>query len=320
MEKNYGEHLNKKALDIVREVGKVIIGKDDVIRLIVIALISGGHVLIEDVPGVGKTTLSAAVAKAAGLAVKRAQFTPDVMASDITGFNIYDKNKGDFVYRQGLVITNILLADEINRTSPKTQSALLEAMEERRVTVDSKGYKLPSPFMVVATQNETGYIGTYPLPEAQLDRFMMKLTMGYPEPSQETAILMSKIGGGDMQESVNAVCESADIRKMSDTVQNIHAAESVCRYITDIVTATRLHRMSELGASPRGGLALLRAAQGHSFLEGRDYITPEDVLTLAIPVLSHRIIPTREARAKDITGISIVRDAAAGVKVPFFKK
>ncbi|GHU46508.1 ATPase [Clostridia bacterium] len=316
------KNLNRTALRIIDEVGKVIIGKDDVIRLIVIAMIAGGHVLIEDVPGVGKTTLSAAIAKAAGLAVKRAQFTPDVMASDITGFNIYDKNKGEFVYRQGLVITNILLADEINRTSPKTQSALLEAMEERRVTVDSKGYKLPSPFMVVATQNETGYIGTYPLPEAQLDRFMMKLTMGYPAPEQETAILMSKVAkaGDDEREAVAAVCDSADVREMTSAVFRIHAAESVCAYITDIVTATRTHSCAELGASPRGGLSLLRAAQGHAFMEGRDYVLPEDVLTLALPVLSHRVIPTREARSKDITGATIVRDAASSVKAPFFKK
>lgn len=273
--------------DLVNEVSKVIKGKDDALLIVLTCLLAKGHVLIEDVPGVGKTTLAMALGKASGLAFKRAQFTPDVMASDITGFMMYNKQENRFEYHQGLVMTNILLADEINRTSPKTQSALLEAMEEKRVTVDGTAYTLPEPFMVIATQNSQGYVGTFPLPEAQLDRFMMKISMGYPTIEEEQQIMLDRLYDNPLNEVKN-VMSAEQIAECIEDVNSIIFADSLCKYVAELAAATRNHPSVALGASPRASVALMQASRAYAYLRGRDYVIPEDIVRLLIPVSTLR--------------------------------
>lgn len=304
---------NKKLQQVADEVEKVIVGKRDVITMLLIALLSEGHVLIEDVPGTGKTTLATALGKATGLMSRRAQFTPDVMASDLTGFNMFNKETNRFEYRQGLVMTNILLADEINRATPKTQSALLEAMEEQNVTVDGVTHRLPDPFMVIATQNELGYVGTFPLPEAQLDRFMMKISVGYPTAEQEINMLASRQTDNPL-DNIIPVCTKEEIASLIDIVRHINIEPSVYKYIVEIVTATRNHASVQLGASPRASLALMRTAQSYAFLNGRAYVIPEDVLRMTPYVLPHRLRLTREARLQHM---EVLREIVKGVKPPF---
>lgn len=304
---------NKKLQQVADEVEKVIVGKRDVITMLLIALLSEGHVLIEDVPGTGKTTLATALGKATGLMSRRAQFTPDVMASDLTGFNMFNKETNRFEYRQGLVMTNILLADEINRATPKTQSALLEAMEEQNVTVDGVTRRLPDPFMVIATQNELGYVGTFPLPEAQLDRFMMKISVGYPTAEQEINMLASRQTDNPL-DNIIPVCTKEEIVSLIEIVRQINIEPSVYKYIVDIVTATRNHASVQLGASPRASLALMRTAQSYAFLNGRAYVIPEDVLRMTPYVLPHRLRLTREARLQHM---EVLREIVKNVKPPF---
>ena len=304
---------NKKLQQVADEVEKVIVGKRDVITMLLIALLSEGHVLIEDVPGTGKTTLATALGRATGLMSRRAQFTPDVMASDLTGFNMFNKETNRFEYRQGLVMTNILLADEINRATPKTQSALLEAMEEQNVTVDGVTHKLPDPFMVIATQNELGYVGTFPLPEAQLDRFIMKISMGYPTAEQEINMLASRQTDNPL-DNIIPVCTKEEIVSLIELVRQINIEPSVYKYIVDIVTATRNHAAVQLGASPRASLALMRTAQSYAFLNGRAYVIPEDVLRMTPYVLPHRLRLSRDARLQHM---DILRDIVKSVKPPF---
>ena len=304
---------NKKLQQVADEVEKVIVGKRDVITMLLIALLSEGHVLIEDVPGTGKTTLATALGKATGLMSRRAQFTPDVMASDLTGFNMFNKETNRFEYRQGLVMTNILLADEINRATPKTQSALLEAMEEQNVTVDGVTHRLPDPFMVIATQNELGYVGTFPLPEAQLDRFMMKISVGYPTAEQEINMLASRQTDNPL-DNIIPVCTKEEIVSLIDIVRQINIEPSVYKYIVDIVTATRNHASVQLGASPRASLALMRTAQSYAFLNGRAYVIPEDVLRMTPYVLPHRLRLTRDARLQHM---EVLREIVKNVKPPF---
>ena len=304
---------NKKLQQVADEVEKVIVGKRDAITMLLIALLSEGHVLIEDVPGVGKTTLATALGKATGLISRRAQFTPDVMASDLTGFNMFNKETNRFEYRQGLVMTNILLADEINRATPKTQSALLEAMEEQNVTVDGVTHKLPNPFMVIATQNELGYVGTFPLPEAQLDRFMMKISVGYPTAEQEINMLASRQTDNPL-DNIIPVCTKEEIVSLIELVRQINIEPSVYKYIVDIVTATRNHAAVQLGASPRASLALMRTAQSYAFLNGRAYVIPEDVLRMTPYVLPHRLRLSRDARLQHM---DVLRDIVKNVKPPF---
>ncbi len=304
---------NKKLQQVADEVEKVIVGKRDVITMLLIALLSEGHVLIEDVPGTGKTTLATALGKATGLMSRRAQFTPDVMASDLTGFNMFNKETNRFEYRQGLVMTNILLADEINRATPKTQSALLEAMEEQNVTVDGVTHRLPDPFMVIATQNELGYVGTFPLPEAQLDRFMMKISVGYPTAEQEINMLASRQTDNPL-DNIIPVCTKEELVSLIDIVKQINIEPSVYKYIVDIVTATRNHAAVQLGASPRASLALMRTAQSYAFLNGRAYVIPEDVLRMTPYVLPHRLRLTREARLQHM---EVLREIVKNVKPPF---
>lgn len=301
---------------IADEVEKVIVGKRDVVTMLLIALLSGGHVLIEDVPGVGKTTLATALGKATGLISRRAQFTPDVMASDITGFTMFNKEANRFEYRQGLVMTNILLADEINRAAPKTQSALLEAMEEQTVTVDGVSHKLPQPFMVIATQNELGYVGTFPLPEAQLDRFMMKISMGYPTLEQEIGIISSR-QTSDPLEQVLPICTKEEIISAMETVREINIEPSVYRYIVELVAASRNHAAVLLGASPRASIALMRAAQSYAFLNNRAYVVPEDVLRMTPYILPHRIRLTQDAKMKHTEVMDVLREIVKSVKPPF---
>lgn len=297
------------------EISKVIKGKGEAVQLILTALLAQGHVLIEDVPGVGKTTLAMALGKATGLSFRRAQFTPDVMASDITGFTMFNREENRFEYRSGLVMTNILLADEINRTSPKTQSALLEAMEEKRVTVDGVVHQLPEPFIVIATQNSQGYVGTFPLPEAQLDRFMIKISMGYPTVEEETGILLDRLGENPANE-VRPVMTAEQLSACIAEVQQVNFAESLCRYVAELSAATRAHGGVELGVSPRASLAIMQASRAYAYLDGRDYVVPEDIVRLMIPVFSHRIVLRQEMKMRRMDVTTVLQDAVSAVTPP----
>lgn len=297
------------------EISKVIKGKGEAVQLILTALLAQGHVLIEDVPGVGKTTLAMALGKATGLSFRRAQFTPDVMASDITGFTMFNREENRFEYRSGLVMTNILLADEINRTSPKTQSALLEAMEEKRVTVDGVVHQLPEPFIVIATQNSQGYVGTFPLPEAQIDRFMIKISMGYPTVEEETGILLDRLGENPANE-VRPVMTAEQLSACIAEVQQVNFAESLCRYVAELSAATRAHDGVELGVSPRASLAIMQASRAYAYLDGRDYVVPEDIVRLMIPVFSHRIVLRQEMKMRRMDVTTVLQDAVSAVTPP----
>ena len=303
---------------IVNEVKKVISGKDRECVMLLCALISGGHVLIEDVPGVGKTTLASALSRAAGLDFRRAQFTPDVMASDITGFNMYNKKTESFEYREGLVNTNILLADEINRASPKTQSSLLEAMEERSVTVDGVTYEIPMPFMVIATQNPSGYVGTFPLPEAQLDRFALRLTMGYPSPEDELAIIKRR-KTSDPMSLVSPVSDCDSILRVKRACENVYISDKVSEYIVTLVNATRSRPEFALGASPRASLALMRLSRAVALTSMREYVLPKDVAELYIDVLSHRVVLSREAKVSGVSAKKVLTDILSSTQVPFIE-
>lgn len=309
---NENQQLMKK---LSGEIAKVIKGKDEAVQLILTALLAQGHVLIEDVPGVGKTTMAMALGKATGLSFRRAQFTPDVMASDITGFTMFNREENRFEYRSGLVMTNILLADEINRTSPKTQSALLEAMEEKRVTVDGIVHRLPEPFIVIATQNSQGYVGTFPLPEAQLDRFMIKISMGYPTVEEETGILLDRLGANPVDE-VQPVMTAEQLAQCISEVQQVQFAESLCRYVAELSAATRAHGGVELGVSPRASLAIMQASRAFAYLDGRDYVVPEDIVRLMIPAFSHRIVLRQEMKMRRMDVTSVLQDAVSSVTPP----
>lgn len=302
---------------IIDEMKKVIVGKDEQLRLLLICLLSKGHLLIEDVPGVGKTTAASAMARATGMDFKRVQFTPDVMATDISGFTAPNAN-GEFVYKPGVCMTNILIADEINRTSPKTQSALLEVMEERQVSVDGVTYKLPEPFMVVATQNPQGYVGTYPLPEAQLDRFLMKMSMGYPSAEQEMRIIGDRHGENPM-EQIEAVSSAEELVEIQRAVEQIHVDSSVQEYIVELVCATRENSLISLAASPRASLALMRAACASALLDGRPYVLPRDVSEMYEAIVSHRLMLSPEAKMERMTAPQLLAQLKDAVKAPIVK-
>lgn len=301
------------------EISKVIKGKGNAVTMILTALLSEGHILIEDVPGVGKTTLAMALGKATGLSFRRAQFTPDVMATDITGFTMYNKDENRFEYRAGLVMTNILLADEINRTSPKTQSALLEAMEEKRVTVDGVVKQLPSPFIVIATQNSQGYVGTFPLPEAQLDRFQIRISMGYPTIEEEASIMLDRLGGNPADE-IEPVMTAEQLAECIADVKQVEFADSLCTYIAQLSAATRAHPAVFLGASPRASLALMQASRAYAYINGRDYVIPEDIATMIAPVYSHRISIRQEMRMKKQNVSTVLNDVMLSVTPPVRNK
>ncbi len=301
---------------IVHNVELVIQGKADAIRLALCCLIAEGHVLIEDVPGVGKTSLAKALAASLGCEWRRIQFTPDLLPSDVTGVNVYSRNNGSFEFRPGGIFANIVLGDEINRASPKTQSALLEAMEERQVTVDSHTYALPSPFMVIATQNPVEHEGTYPLPESQLDRFLMRIPMGYPDRQSEIDMLDTHGGREEPIDDLEAVMSPSQVQAMATMVRTVHVAPSIKGYLVDLAAATRRQPSLALGISPRATLAMQRAARARAAAVGRDYVVPDDIKALAGPVLGHRLVLTPEAGISGVSPDDVLAELLASVPVP----
>ena len=300
---------------IVANLERVIVGKNASVELVVIGLLCQGHVLIEDVPGVGKTMLARSLAKSLDCAFNRIQFTPDMLPSDVTGVSIFNQQKRQFEFRAGPIMGQIILADEVNRATPKTQAALLEAMEEHQVTVDGITHPLPAPFMVLATQNPIEYEGTFPLPEAQLDRFLLRVRMGYPNPSEEMKIL----GAQQLQhpiETLESVVKVKELLSAIDDIRKVYVSPAIQKYIIDLVGRTRQSSDVYLGASPRGSLSLFRASQARAALNGRDHVLPDDVKALAIPVLGHRIIVSPAARLRELSADRIVQEVIYNAPVP----
>ena len=307
--------LSDGATNIRRSIESVIEGKREVVKLAITVLLAEGHLLIEDVPGVGKTMLAKALARSIDCSVRRVQFTPDLLPSDITGVSVFNQERRDFEFKPGAIFANIVVGDEINRASPKTQAAMLECMEERQVTVDGVTYELGIPFMVIATQNPVEMEGTYPLPEAQRDRFMARVSMGYPAEQAELDMLDTH-GQSSPLDTLDSVADAQEIANMIKTVRTVHVSEQVKRYAIDLVTATRSSPDLRLGASPRATLHLVRAARAAAALDDRDYVLPDDVQDLAPPVLSHRLLPTAEAQISRRLTEDIVRDIVSRVPVP----
>ena len=304
-----------KAAKVIEQVNNVILGKDRGVKEIMAAFLAGGHILLEDIPGVGKTTLATAFSRAMKLDCKRVQFTPDVMPSDLTGYSIYRSDIGQFVYQPGSVFCNLLLADEINRTSPKTQSALLEVMEERKVSVEGITREVPNPFIVIATQNPYGNAGTQSLPEAQMDRFMITMSIGYPDFDSEMDMAMS-IGKKGRAESVVPVITAGDIGHMQDEIYEVYMNKSIYKYIVDLVTATRNSPYIERGASPRATIALVKMSKAWAWLNGRDYVRPSDVSTQFEYVISHRVGMGMSARMEKLTKQDVIKGIMKSVKRP----
>ena len=300
---------------VLANIEKVIIGKREIAELSLVALLSEGHVLLEDVPGVGKTMMVRALAKSVGASFKRIQFTPDLLPSDVMGVSVYNPKTMEFEFRPGPIVGNIVLADEINRTSPKTQASLLESMEESSVTVDGVTLQIPKPFFVMATQNPIEYEGTYPLPEAQLDRFLLKVRMGYPTFEEEIEVLRRAENKKPIQE-IESVITAEQLVEIIEHVKQVHIEDNVKRYIVEIAQATRSHPKVYLGVSPRASIALMKAAQAYAFMQGRDFVTPDDVEYLAPYVFSHRLILEAEARYEGVSSERIVEGIVANVQVP----
>jgi len=307
--------MNKQLKDIVNNVEKVIIGKTEVIELALCSLLCGGHVLIEDMPGVGKTSLVFAIAKSFDASFNRIQFTPDILPSDITGFSIYNQKTGEFDYHKGSIMSQIILADEINRTSPKTQSSLLEVMEENQVTVDGTTYEVPQPFTVFATQNPIEYLGTYPLPEAQLDRFFMKISMGYPSREQEIQML-ERFGKSNPLKEISCVVTTKELIEMKKTVSEVHVNSVINEYIIRLVNQTRNNQNIILGASPRASICLYKASQAMAYMQDRDFVIPDDIKKVAKSILSHRIVPKQEIKLQKLTTEDLVELILKEVKAP----
>jgi MoxR-like ATPase len=309
---------NTKLPGVISNVSKVIIGKKEVTEKILVALLSGGHVLIEDVPGVGKTTLVHAIARSIGCSFKRIQFTPDLVPSDITGLTVYNMKNGEFEYKQGPIVSNLVLADEINRSSPKTQSSLLEAMQEKQITVDGSTYKLPAPFMVLATQNPIEYEGTFPLPEAQLDRFTMRITMGYPNFIEEKKILSTYKEENPLNK-IEAVVSQEEVALMKQEVEKVFVDESIQDYIIQITQLTRTHHDIYLGCSPRATLSLFNASRALAYIRGREYVIPDDVKELIYVTLAHRLMLKSEAKIQSKNENSVLAEIIKSVRVPVVK-
>ena len=306
--------LSQRVASVAENVERVIFGKHHEVELAIVALLCRGHILVEDVPGTGKTVLAKALARSLGCSFRRIQFTPDLLPSDVTGVSIFNQQSNSFEFRAGPVMSQIVLADEINRATPKTQSALLEAMEERQVTVDGTTYQLPDPFLVMATQNPIEYEGTFPLPEAQLDRFFIRLQLGYPTPKEEVDILDAQRVRHPL-DSLGQVMSAEELLRAQADARDVHIADAVKHYVVAVVGATRSHPDVYLGASPRGSLALARAAQAYAAVRGRDYVVPDDVKALAGPTLAHRLILQPQARLKDLAQTTVIAEVLASVPV-----
>lgn len=308
--------MNQDIQKLVDSIGKVIVGKDDVIRCVVAGLLCSGHILIEDVPGVGKTQLAAALSKSVGGSFNRIQLTPDVMPSDITGFSMVNQQSFELEYRAGAAMCNFLLADEINRASPKVQSALLEVMEEHQISIDGVTHKLPQPFMVLATQNPVETYGTYHLPEAQMDRFFMRISMGYPTEAEELQILSRTEHHNPLENITEPAIHTVDILRLQQEVEKIFVSDPVKHYILQIVAATRTHSALTLGASPRGSIALYKAAKANAFLNGRDFALPDDVKAMAESVLAHRLILSPKGKSQLGSTGAVIAEVLGSVAVP----
>ena len=300
---------------LIENVSNVIVGKSETVELVLVALLSNGHVLIEDVPGVGKTMLVRSIATSTGCDYRRMQFTPDLLPSDVTGASIFNQRTGEFNFRPGPIMAQIVLADEINRATPKTQSALLEAMGEQQVTVEGVTRQLPNPFMVLATQNPIEYEGTFPLPEAQLDRFFMRISLGYPDTDQEVAI-MDRREHGDPIDSLKPVCTPGDITNLQRQTDEVFIDALVKQYIVELSNATRLHPEAALGVSPRASINLMKGGKAYAMLHKRDYVVPDDIKAIAVPTLAHRVLLTPSARMRGVTQETVIKDVLNQVSVP----
>jgi MoxR-like ATPase len=302
--------------ELQRELARAVVGKDEVLRLLIAGLLADGHVLIEDVPGVAKTLMARSLAAVTGASFARMQFTPDLLPSDVTGSSIFDQRTQDLVFRAGPVFANVVLADEVNRAPPKTQAALLEAMQERQVTVDGRTRELPRPFLVVATQNTIEFEGTYPLPEAQLDRFLLRVAVGYPDEDAEWELLRRRVQRGEPEVDLSRVVDVDDVRRMQAAVEGIHVDADVGRYVVALVRATREAAGVQVGASPRGALALLALARATALLDGRGFVAPDDVKAVAVPALGPRLSLEPELWVRDVTCDDIVRRCLQTVPTP----
>jgi MoxR-like ATPase len=307
---------NKSCMSILEEVSKVIVGKRNVLENLMLAILSDGHVLIEDYPGLAKTLMAKSFASAMSLRFKRIQFTPDLLPADVTGTYVLNRKTSDFELRKGPIFTNILLADEVNRAPPRTQSALLEAMQEKQVTIENETLKLEKPFIVLATQNPIEYEGTYPLPEAQLDRFLVKLSIGYPSAEEEVQILERRNQRKTDEVSIEKVASLDQLLQMQKAIEDVHIDQAIERYIVEVVRATRSHQDVEVGASPRGSLAIMRLSKTKAWLNGRDYVIPDDVKTVTVPALSHRLILKPEQWLKGGKTAAIVEELLRIIAVP----
>ena len=307
------------AQDVLKEVQRVVVGKDLIILKVLLAILARGHVLLEDMPGVGKTTLALAFSKALDLDYHRIQFTPDVMPSDVTGFSVYQRETGEMEFKQGAAFCNLLLADEINRTSPKSQSALLQVMEESAVTVDGKTYPMPQPFCVLATQNPTGSVGTQMLPESQLDRFMLRLHMGYPDLESEVQIMQARSAENPLAK-LEPVLNRSELQILQETAAQVYVDNAILRYIAEISAATRNHPMIKLGVSPRGSLALCAAVRATALVRGRDYVTPDDIRVIVVETFAHRMLLSARAKTENVTAEQLIEEILNDVPVPKLRR
>ena len=310
------QEVAERANRILEEVERAVVGKRDALALVLLAFLGDGHVLIEDFPGLAKTLTARSFAQVLDIEFSRIQFTPDLMPSDVTGSSIYNQRSGDFEFRRGPIFTNLLLGDEINRAPPKTQAALLEAMQERQVTIEGETIRLDAPFLVIATQNPIEYEGTYPLPEAQLDRFLLRVNFGYPSRDDEWTLLERRLERATDEIQLDAVIDRRGLVEMQEAIEQVHVAEPIGRYVVDVVTGTRTSQRVQVGASPRGSLALLKLSRCRAVLEGRDFVTPEDVKAVAGPALSHRLMLRPELWVQRIRPEDVVREVLETVPTP----